>query len=181
MLRDRGRLVVVGKTKVDLPWEYAFGKEIEVRFSRSYGPGRYDPAYEWAGADYPIGYVRWTEQRNFDACLQLMRTGELDLARVTTRRAPFTQALEIYQQLMGPGGASEAGVVLEYASPARSAAPKLSLMQRPREQRRPAPPSRPERRRRRQSPFRRASWTTPSPAWMSSAPATSPAPCCCRT
>jgi len=136
-LRDRGRLVVVGKTKVDLPWEYAYAKEIDVRFSRSYGAGRYDPAYEWAGADYPIGYVRWTEQRNFDACLQLMKTGQLDLAPITTRRAPFSQALEIYQQLLGPAGASEAGVVLEYASGAgtsRSIAPKLSLIATPADQ-----------------------------------------------
>ena len=140
VLRDRGRLVVVGKTKVDLPWEYAFGKEIEVRFSRSYGPGRYDPAYEWAGADYPIGYVRWTEQRNFEACLQLMRTGDLDVAALTTRRAPFTQALQVYQHLMGAGGASEAGVILEYgdatqvaesAAQRSSAAPHLTLVQTP--------------------------------------------------
>ena len=114
VLRDRGRVVVVGKTKVDLPWEYAFGKEIEVRFSRSYGPGRYDPAYEWAGSDYPIGYVRWTEQRNFEACLQCMRAGSIDLSTLTTRRAPFTEALQIYQHLMGNGGAAEAGVILEY-------------------------------------------------------------------
>ena len=134
-LRDRGRLVVVGKTKVDLPWEYAYAKEIDVRFSRSYGPGRYDPAYEWAGADYPIGYVRWTEQRNFDACLQLMKTGQLDLAAITTRRAPFGQALEVYKQLLGEGGSSEAGVILEYDAPApsaaaatRSSSPRLSLV-----------------------------------------------------
>jgi predicted dehydrogenase/threonine dehydrogenase-like Zn-dependent dehydrogenase len=119
VLRDRGRLVVVGKTKVDLPWEYAFGKEIEVRFSRSYGPGRYDHAYEWAGADYPIGYVRWTEQRNFEACLQLMRTGGLNIAALTTRRVPFTQALQVYQHLMGEGGATEAGVILEYGEARR--------------------------------------------------------------
>jgi predicted dehydrogenase/threonine dehydrogenase-like Zn-dependent dehydrogenase len=139
VLRDRGRLCVVGKTKVDLPWEYAFGKEIEVRFSRSYGPGRYDPAYEWAGADYPVGYVRWTEQRNFEACLQLMRSGDLDLAALTTRRAPFTQALQVYQHLMGAGGAGEAGVILEYGdtaarepeAPHAPAAPRLSLVQPP--------------------------------------------------
>jgi predicted dehydrogenase len=119
VLRDRGRLVVVGKTKVDLPWEYAFGKEIEVRFSRSYGPGRYDPTYEWAGVDYPIGYVRWTEQRNFEACLQLMRTGDLNIAALTTRRAPFAQALQVYQHLMGEGAASEAGVILEYGAAPR--------------------------------------------------------------
>lgn len=139
VLRDRGRLCVVGKTKVDLPWEYAFGKEIEVRFSRSYGPGRYDPSYEWAGADYPVGYVRWTEQRNFEACLQLMRTGDLNLGALTTRRAPFTQALQVYQHLMGAGGAGEAGVILEYGeaaarepeAPHAPAAPRLSLVQPP--------------------------------------------------
>jgi predicted dehydrogenase/threonine dehydrogenase-like Zn-dependent dehydrogenase len=129
VLRDRGRVVVVGKTKVDLPWEYAFGKEIDVRFSRSYGPGRYDPAYEWAGADYPIGYVRWTEQRNFEACLHLMKTGDLNIAALTTRRAPFAQALQVYQHLMGEGAASEAGVILEYADPSRSVAPRLTLVQ----------------------------------------------------
>ena len=137
-LRDRGRLVVVGKAKVDLPWEYAFGKEIEVRFSRSYGPGRYDPAYEWGGADYPIGYVRWTEQRNFEACLQLMRTGALNLAALTTRRAPFTQALQVYQHLIGEGAAGEAGVILEYGEPATArdgdaprtaVTPRLTLVQ----------------------------------------------------
>jgi predicted dehydrogenase/threonine dehydrogenase-like Zn-dependent dehydrogenase len=136
VLRDRGRLVVVGKAKVDLPWEYAFGKEIEVRFSRSYGPGRYDPAYEWAGSDYPIGYVRWTEQRNFEACLQAMRSGSLNLDALTTRRAPFTQALQVYQHLMGEGGAAEAGVILEYGevtreaeTPPPPAAPRLALVQ----------------------------------------------------
>jgi predicted dehydrogenase/threonine dehydrogenase-like Zn-dependent dehydrogenase len=136
VLRDRGRLVVVGKTKVDLPWEYAFGKEIEVRFSRSYGPGRYDPSYEWAGSDYPIAYVRWTEQRNFEACLQAMRSGSLNLDALTTRRAPFTQALQVYQHLMGEGGAAEAGVILEYGevrreseTPRPSAAPRLALVQ----------------------------------------------------
>jgi predicted dehydrogenase/threonine dehydrogenase-like Zn-dependent dehydrogenase len=134
VLRDRGRLVVVGKTKVDLPWEYAFGKEIDVRFSRSYGPGRYDPAYEWAGADYPIGYVRWTEQRNFEACLQLMRSGALNIPALTTRRAPFTQALQVYQHLMGEGAATEAGVILEYAAAPRdtepaAAPPHLALVQ----------------------------------------------------
>jgi predicted dehydrogenase/threonine dehydrogenase-like Zn-dependent dehydrogenase len=120
-LRDRGRIVVVGKTKVDLIYEYAFGKEIDLRFSRSYGPGRYDPNYEWGAVDYPIGYVRWTEQRNFDACLHQMKSGALDLRALTTKRAPFTQALEVYQDLLGEGAAREAGVVLEYETAAGAA------------------------------------------------------------
>ncbi len=113
-LRDRGRMVVVGNTKVDLPWKYTYEKEISVRYSRSYGPGRYDPAYEWGGTDYPIGYVRWTEQRNFDACLHLMKTGQLDLGIITTRRVPFADSLGVYQELLGEGAAKEVGVVLEY-------------------------------------------------------------------
>ena len=112
-LRDRGRLVIVGNTRADLPWKLTYEKEIQLRYSRSYGPGRYDPAYEWGGVDYPIGYVRWTEQRNFDAVLNLMRTGRLNLAALTTRRAPFASALEVYQDLMAPG-AKDVGVVLEY-------------------------------------------------------------------
>ena len=114
VIRDRGRIVVVGNTKVDLLWKYAYEKEISVRYSRSYGPGRYDPAYEWGGTDYPIGYVRWTEQRNFDACLHLMKTGQLDLGAITTRRVPFAESLGAYQELLGEGAAKEVGVVLEY-------------------------------------------------------------------
>ncbi len=114
VLRDRGRIVVVGNTRVDLAWKSAYEKEIEVRYSRSYGPGRYDQAYEWGGVDYPIGYVRWTEQRNFDACLHLMKSGQLDLATITTRRVPFAQCLEVYRDLLGDGAAKEVGVVLEY-------------------------------------------------------------------
>ncbi len=113
-LRDRGRIVVVGNTKVDLPWKYAYEKEISVRFSRSYGPGRYDPAYEWGGSDYPIGYVRWTEQRNFEACLHLMKTGQLNLDAITTRKVPFADSLAVYQELLGEGAAREVGVLLEY-------------------------------------------------------------------
>ena len=126
-LRDRGRVVVVGKTKVDLPWEYAYGKEIELRFSRSYGPGRYDAEYEWGSADYPIGYVRWTEQRNFEACLHAMKTGSLDLHALTTRRVPFRDALAVYNELLGPAAAAEAGVVLEYETPATADAKPATL------------------------------------------------------
>ena len=120
VLRDRGRIVVVGNTKVDLLWKYAYEKEISVRYSRSYGPGRYDSAYEWGGTDYPIGYVRWTEQRNFDACLHLMKTGQLDLGAITTRRVAFAESLGAYQELLGEGAAKEVGVVLEYPKAERS-------------------------------------------------------------
>jgi len=114
-LRDRGRLVDVGITRMDLPWKTCYEKELDVRFSRSYGPGRYDPAYEWGGCDYPIGYVRWTEQRNFQACLHLIASGRLDLAAITTRRAAFEEAPKVYQDLLD-ANAADIGVVLEYRS-----------------------------------------------------------------
>lgn len=110
-LRDRGVMVIVGIYDADLSWKTAYMKDIQVRYSRSYGPGRYDPQYEWGGYDYPIGHVRWTENRNFAACLELMRTGQLDLGPVTTRRVGFEGVLEVYDKLE-----SELGVVIEYGN-----------------------------------------------------------------
>ncbi|MFN0075273.1 MAG: bi-domain-containing oxidoreductase [Prosthecobacter sp.] len=110
-LRDRGVMVITGIYDAELSWKTAYMKDIQVRYSRSYGPGRYDPQYEWGGKDYPIGYVRWTENRNFEACLELMRTGQLDLKPVTTRRVGFEGVLGVYDQLEG-----EVGVVIEYPS-----------------------------------------------------------------
>lgn len=111
-LRDRGVMVITGIYDAELSWKTAYMKDIQVRYSRSYGPGRYDPQYEWGGKDYPIGYVRWTENRNFEACLELMRTGQLDLKAVTTRRVRFDGVLDVYDKLE-----SELGVVIEYCSP----------------------------------------------------------------
>ena len=111
-LRDRGVMVIVGIYDAELSWKTAYMKDIQVRYSRSYGPGRYDPQYEWGGQDYPIGHVRWTENRNFEACLELMRTGQLDLNPVTTRRVGFGEVLGVYDELE-----RELGVVIEYGSP----------------------------------------------------------------
>ncbi len=108
-LRDRGVMVIVGIYDAELSWKTAYMKDIQVRYSRSYGPGRYDPQYEWGGQDYPIGHVRWTENRNFEACLELMRTGQLDLKPVTTRRVKFEGVCAVYDQLEG-----EVGIVIEY-------------------------------------------------------------------
>ncbi len=110
-LRDRGVMVIVGIYDAELSWKTAYMKDIQVRYSRSYGPGRYDPQYEWGGQDYPIGHVRWTENRNFEACLELMRTGQLDLQPVTTRRVKFEDVLGVYDKLE-----SELGVVIGYDS-----------------------------------------------------------------
>lgn len=110
-LRDRGVMVIVGIYDAELSWKTAYMKDIQVRYSRSYGPGRYDPQYEWGGQDYPIGHVRWTENRNFEACLELMRGGQLDLRPVTTRRVAFEGVCEVYDKLEG-----EVGIVIEYAN-----------------------------------------------------------------
>jgi len=114
-LRDRGMMVIVGIHDAELSWKTAYMKDIQVRYSRSYGPGRYDPSYEWGGVDYPMGHVRWTENRNFEACLQLMKTGQLDLGPLTTRRASFSDALQVYADLTQSGN-TDIGVVLEYGS-----------------------------------------------------------------
>ncbi|MDO8480156.1 MAG: bi-domain-containing oxidoreductase [Candidatus Rokubacteria bacterium] len=119
-LRDRGRVVSVGMTRMDLPWRIFYEKELDVRFSRSYGPGRYDATYEWAGCDYPIGYVRWTEQRNFEACLNLMARGRINLEAITTRRVAFLDAAKVYEDLKK--GSSDIGVVLEYSTDERTLA-----------------------------------------------------------
>ena len=111
-LRDRGVMVIVGIYDAELSWKTAYMKDIQVRYSRSYGPGRYDPQYEWGGQDYPIGHVRWTENRNFEACLELMRTDQLDLKSLTTRRVGFADVLGVYDKLE-----SELGVLIEYCSP----------------------------------------------------------------
>lgn len=133
VLRDRGTLVIVGIYDALLEWKSYYMKDIQVRYSRSYGPGRYDAGYEWGGRDYPAAYVRWTENRNFEACLHLMRTGQLKLEPVTTRRARFSAALDVYAALMQPGG-DDIGVVLEYdesAAPAgghtKPATPDISV------------------------------------------------------
>lgn len=97
--RDRGRIVDVGKCRLDLPWNDYYEKELELRFSRSYGPGRYDPEYELDGRDYPIGYVRWTERRNLECFLDLVSRQRLDIGPLISHVAPFDSAVETYRRL----------------------------------------------------------------------------------
>jgi len=111
--RDRGRLVDIGKTKLDLPWNDYYAKELDVRFSRSYGPGRYDRNYEEKGIDYPIGYVRWTERRNMQSFLNLIEDGRVDLGQVITATYPIEQAEAVYQDI-ATGKETAIGVVFSY-------------------------------------------------------------------
>ncbi|WP_116209728.1 bi-domain-containing oxidoreductase [Streptomyces olivoreticuli] len=97
--RDRGRVVDIGKCRLDLPWNAYYEKELDVRFSRSYGPGRYDPEYELDGRDYPIGYVRWTERRNLACFLDLLARGRVDVEPLVSHIADFDDAVETYRRL----------------------------------------------------------------------------------
>ncbi|MPZ79813.1 MAG: zinc-binding dehydrogenase [Actinophytocola sp.] len=99
LARDRGTVVDIGKCSLNLPWNAYYEKELDVRFSRSYGPGRYDPSYELEGRDYPIGYVRWTERRNLECFLDLAARGRVDVEPLISHVADFADAADTYQSL----------------------------------------------------------------------------------
>jgi predicted dehydrogenase/threonine dehydrogenase-like Zn-dependent dehydrogenase len=130
-VRDRGRIVVVGKTKLDLDYNTFFRKEIEVAFSRSYGPGRYDPAYEIEGRDYPYSYVRWTERRNIEAFIDLLAGRRIDLAPLVGMIRDFDRAAEVYDELH-EGKARAIGVLLDYGVRGPQDERPSRLVQRPR-------------------------------------------------
>ncbi|HKU60784.1 MAG TPA: bi-domain-containing oxidoreductase [Gemmatimonadales bacterium] len=113
LARDRAVVVVVGAVPADVPRSPFYEKEVDVRFSRSYGPGRYDPSYEEHGHDYPIGYVRWSEQRNLEAFLDLLGQGRLDLKPLVSHRFPIAEAERAYQVLTDPDARALA-IVLDY-------------------------------------------------------------------
>jgi predicted dehydrogenase/threonine dehydrogenase-like Zn-dependent dehydrogenase len=129
LARDRGRLVVVGDVPVEAPRALLYEKELELRLSRSYGPGRYDRDYEERGRDLPPGYVRWTEQRNLQAFLELVAAGKLDPSSLTTHRFPVEQAEDAYATLTGEGRRAF-GVVLEYDYAEHAQGPRPSRPRR---------------------------------------------------
>jgi predicted dehydrogenase/threonine dehydrogenase-like Zn-dependent dehydrogenase len=120
LARDRGRVVDIGKMKLDLPWNAYYEKELDVRFSRSYGPGRYDERYELEGVDYPVGYVRWTERRNLESFLELLARNSLEVASLIDGVFPFAEAAKVYGDLK-EGTLKAVGVLLEYEQPAGDA------------------------------------------------------------
>ena len=97
MSRKRGRIVLVGVTGLELSREDFFKKELTFQVSASYGPGRYDPNYEEKGQDYPLGYVRWTEQRNFEAVLDMMAEKRLDVKPLISHRFDIDDAQKAYE------------------------------------------------------------------------------------
>ena len=115
MCRKRGRIVLVGVTGLELNRADFYEKELSFQVSCSYGPGRYDPNYEAMGQDYPLGFVRWTEQRNFIAVLDMMASGQLDVKPLISHKFAFEDPHKAYDVLTEDK--SGLGMLLQYSSP----------------------------------------------------------------
>ena len=115
LARDRGAVVIVGDVHTEIPRETYYGKELQVRYSRSYGPGRYDPMYEQRGVDYPYGFVRWTEKRNLQAYLELLAAQKVRACPLITHRFVVDQAREAYDLLTGAKRDKYLGILLTYS------------------------------------------------------------------
>ncbi len=112
--REKGKVVVVGAVKMDVPRKIYYEKELELRLSRSYGPGRYDYTYEESGQDYPYGYVRWTENRNMQSFLELISNGKINLDKLITHRFDISQAEDAYELISNKSTELILGVLLNY-------------------------------------------------------------------
>jgi predicted dehydrogenase/threonine dehydrogenase-like Zn-dependent dehydrogenase len=112
--RDRARIVATGAVGLNIPRKAYYEKELSFINSRSYGPGRYDAAYEEAGKDYPLGYVRWTEGRNLESVVELMAHGKLKVAPLITHRFPIEMAAQAYGIITGRKTEAFLGVLLTY-------------------------------------------------------------------
>lgn len=116
LLRDRGRVVVVGDVALDVPRALLYEKELSVSMSRSYGPGRYDPVYEEKGIDYPLGYVRWTEKRNMEAFVDYLATAVINVAPLLERQCGLEEAPQAYEEIRQ---SSKYTVLIRYAAERR--------------------------------------------------------------
>jgi predicted dehydrogenase/threonine dehydrogenase-like Zn-dependent dehydrogenase len=112
--RSRGRVVSIGAVGNNLPRGTYYAKELQYRISRSYGPGRYDPEYEEKGHDYPIDYVRWTENRNLQAFLRLVAGHKVRIDPLITHRIPVFEAQRAYDLITGTSKEQFLGVLIEY-------------------------------------------------------------------
>lgn len=118
ILRKKGKVVVVGSVRMDIPRSPYYEKEIDICLSCSYGPGRYDVNYEEKGQDYPIGYVRWTEKRNMEHFLKMVSDGTINLSKIITHRFKFDEAKKAYDLILGKIEEKFIGVLLEYENKA---------------------------------------------------------------
>ena len=113
--RDRAIVVAVGTVGMDIDRKNYYEKELDFRISRSYGPGRYDSAYEQKGRDYPIGYVRWTETRNMEAFVRLLAEQKISLSPLITHRFPIEETARAYELITGRASEPFLGVVIQYS------------------------------------------------------------------
>ncbi|HUX91553.1 MAG TPA: bi-domain-containing oxidoreductase [Gallionellaceae bacterium] len=130
MSRKRGRIVLVGVTGLELNRSEFFEKELTFQVSCSYGPGRYDKQYEDGGIDYPFGFVRWTEQRNFEAVLAMLAEGRIDVPSLISHRFDFNDALQAYDALTQERSAL--GIVLKYGAGSDELRQRTVLLAEPR-------------------------------------------------
>lgn len=137
MCRKRGRIVLVGTAGLELDRSEFYDKELTLQVSCSYGPGRYDPSYEEGGHDYPIGFVRWTEQRNFEAVLELLASGGLKVESMVSRRVPFESAASLYEKI--ETSSDLLGVLLKYGEQVWTARTLVTLAGSDRRPRNAAP------------------------------------------
>ena len=117
--RDRATVVAVGLVGMDIPRKVYYEKELTFRVSRSYGPGRYDKNYEEKGRDYPIGYVRWTEQRNMEAFVHLLAEDKIDVKSLITHRFPIEEAAKAYDLITNKTKEPYLGILLTYPGNSR--------------------------------------------------------------
>lgn len=115
LCRQKGKVVIVGNVPTGFSRKNYYRKELELKMSCSYGPGRYDSNYEEKGIDYPIGYVRWTENRNMESFVDLAASGRISLDHLITNVYDFDKAMDAYDELMNAGGLN-IGVVFKYQS-----------------------------------------------------------------
>jgi predicted dehydrogenase/threonine dehydrogenase-like Zn-dependent dehydrogenase len=129
--RDRARVVAVGAVGMTIPRRLYYAKELTFLVSRSYGPGRYDPLYEEAGHDYPVGYVRWTEGRNLTAYVNLLAEGKLNVTPLITHRFPIERATEAYAVISGKAEEPFLGVLITYPGTPPEPVTHLLIKERP--------------------------------------------------
>lgn len=120
VVRMRGRVVIVGDVRIDIPRKLYYEKELDVRLSMSYGPGRYDPLYEEGGIDYPLPYVRWTEKRNMEAFLDLIKERNLDVESLITHRFSIEDAKGAYEIISGEKKEPYLAILLNYNNESES-------------------------------------------------------------
>ena len=126
--RKRGTVVVVGVVGMDIPRSPFYEKELNIKISCSYGPGRYDRIYEEGGTDYPVGYVRWTENRNMQAFLRLVSDQSVNVKKMITHKFPIDEAIKAYDLILN-GKEKSIGIILEYPERTQNIHTKVKIQE----------------------------------------------------